>query len=204
MKVLNREPGHGKCYYWTFISWKLYFPRRRWVQGVGGSVRLILFLHPEDVQKEMVRLAVRDMGKSGHHVNEPSSSRVCQQGVRASSRQLSQCFQSQLTSSWWPGRSGICLVAGCLCTVLWPGIKGRESEWDGGRLGLEGAAGASGGTNIGLEGRETWVPILALPLTHCVTLGTVLPFLSLSLPIWEVGRQLGYDPWNLKEPRTCG
>lgn len=47
------------------------------MQGVGGSMRLILFLHPEDIRKEMVRLAVRDMEKNGHHINEPSSSRVC-------------------------------------------------------------------------------------------------------------------------------
>ena len=48
----------------------MYFPRRRWGQGGGGSKRLILFLHPKDLRKKTVRLAVKDMGKNGHHDND--------------------------------------------------------------------------------------------------------------------------------------
>ena len=117
---------------------------RRWVQGDGGFIRVSLFLYPKDLWKEMEgdgKLSGM-WGRMGT-ISMTSSPRMCQPVLRALSCHLSQCFQPpQLTSSWWPGRRGIRLVAGCFCRVWWPRIKGREAGWDGGLLGLEGATGA--------------------------------------------------------------
>lgn len=46
------------------------------MQGDGGSMGVTLFLSPKDLWKETARLAVRDVGKRGHQVNDFQSKDV--------------------------------------------------------------------------------------------------------------------------------